>query len=56
MQYAVGHIAPDGEPVRDGGGNPVVVTIPAYQIDNLRALVQAMGDPTDRGRGPLLRP
>ena len=37
-------------------GHPVVVTIPEYQIDNLRVLVQAMGAPTDRGRGPLARP
>jgi hypothetical protein len=30
-------------------GHPVVVTIPAYQIDNLRALVQAVGGAPEPG-------
>ena len=57
VQYAIGHLAPDTvSRYAMAVGHPVVVTIPAYQIDNLRALVQAMGDPTDRGRTPLARP
>jgi hypothetical protein len=56
MQYAVGHLAPDTvSRYAMAVGHPVVVTIPAYQIDNLRALVRAMGASTDRGRGPLAR-
>ena len=57
VQYAVGHVAPDTvSRYVMAVGHPVVVTIPSYQIDNLRTLVQAMGDPSDRGRGPLARP
>ena len=57
VQYAVGHLAPDTvSRYAMAVGHPVVVTIPEYQIDNLRVLVQAMGAPTDRGRGPLARP
>ena len=37
-------------------GHPVVVTIPSYQVDNLRALVEAMGDSTEVGRKSLARP
>ena len=57
VQYAVGHLAPDTvSRYAMAVGHPVVVTIPEYQIDNLRALVRAMGTATDRGRGPLARP
>lgn len=43
-QYAVGHVAPDTvSRYVMAVGHPVVVTIPTYQIDNLRALVQAVG-------------
>jgi len=56
-QYAVGHIAPDTvSRYVMAVGRPVVVTIPTYQIDNLRDLVQAMAAPTDPGRGPVARP
>lgn len=52
VQYAVGHVAPDTvSRYVMAVGHPVVVTIPAYQIDNLRALVQAMGGPSDRPPG-----
>jgi hypothetical protein len=58
MQYAIGHIAPDTvSRYAMAVGHPAVVTIPSYQIDNLRALVKAMGgDPPDTGRKPLARP
>ena len=57
VQYAVGHLAPDTvSRYAMAVGHPVVVTIPEYQIDNLRALVRAMGASTDRGRGRLARP
>src|SRR6185295_8178261 len=49
-QYAVGHLAPDTvSRYMTMVGHPVVVTIPAYQIDNLRALVQAVGGPPAPG-------
>ena len=42
-QYAVGHVAPDTvSRYVTVVGHPVVVTIPAYQIDNLRDLVRTM--------------
>jgi hypothetical protein len=42
-QYAVGHVAPDTvSRYVTVVGHPVVVTIPAYQIDNLRELIRAM--------------
>ena len=57
MQYAIGHVAPDTvSRYAMAVGHPVVVTIPSYQVDNLRALVKAMGDSTDIGRRPLARP
>lgn len=41
-QYAVGHVAPDTvSRYVSVVGRPGVVTIPSYQIDNLRALVAA---------------
>ena len=44
MQYAVGHVAPDTvSRYVTVVGHPVVVTIPAYQIDNLRELIRTMG-------------
>lgn len=43
IQYAVGHVAPDTVSRYVAVvGRPVVVTIPAYQIDNLRDLVRSM--------------
>jgi hypothetical protein len=49
-QYAVGHVAPDtvSRYVLVVGGRKVV-TIPTYQIDNLVALIQAVGDPARPG-------
>lgn len=42
-QYAVGHVAPDtASRYVTVVGRPVVVTIPAYQIDNLRELIRTM--------------
>jgi hypothetical protein len=50
VQYAVGHLAPDTvSRYMTVVGHPVVVTIPAYQIDNLRALVQAVGGAPEPG-------
>jgi hypothetical protein len=51
-QYAVGHVAPDTAsryvlPV----GRSAVVTIPAYQVDNLLALVRTAAEPTAGGGG-----
>ena len=44
VQYAVGHLAPDTvSRYVTVVGHPVVVTIPAYQIDNLRDLIRTMG-------------
>jgi hypothetical protein len=44
VQYAVGHLAPDTvSRYVMVVGSPVVVTIANYQIDNLRALLQAVG-------------
>ena len=44
VQYAVGHVAPDTvSRYVTVVGHPVVVTIPAYQIDNLRDLIRTMG-------------
>jgi hypothetical protein len=44
VQYAVGHVAPDTvSRYVTVVGHPVVVTIPAYQIDNLRELIRATG-------------
>ncbi len=50
-QYAVGDIAPDrlSRYVR-AIGHPAVVTIPNYQIDNLLALIGAVGGQSDQGR------
>jgi len=47
-QYAVGHVAPDTvSRYVTVVGHPVVVTIPAYQIDNLRELIRTMGGPPE---------
>ena len=44
-QYAIGGIAPDtASRYVMRVGNPVVVTIPNYQIENLQALIRAAGD------------
>lgn len=52
VQYAVGHLAPDTvSRYVTVVGHPVVVTIPAYQIDNLRALVQEVGGAPGQGVG-----
>ena len=49
-QYAVGGIAPDtASRYVMRVGNPVVMTIPNYQIDNLQALVRAAADSAPRG-------
>jgi len=58
VQYAIGNVAPDTvSRYAMAVGHPVVVTIPSYQIDNLRALVKAVGgDSADVGRLPLARP
>ena len=57
VQYAIGHVAPDTvSRYAMAVGHPVVVTIPSYQIDNLRDLVKAMGDSTEVGRKSLARP
>jgi hypothetical protein len=49
VQYAVGHLAPDTvSRYVTVVGHPVVATIPAYQIDNLRDLVRALGAPAAR--------
>jgi hypothetical protein len=43
VQYAVGHVAPDTvSRYVMVVGRPVVITIPAYQIDNLLALVRGV--------------
>jgi len=49
-QYAVGHVAPDtvSRYVLVVGSRKVVA-IPSYQIDNLVALIQAVGDPARPG-------
>lgn len=50
-QYAVGHVAPDTvSRYVEVVGRPAVVTIPSYQIDNLVALIRAVGGPS--GSGP----
>jgi hypothetical protein len=59
-QYAVGDIAPDTmSRYVLVVGSSVVATIPSYQIDNLLALIQAVGGPSDReratGRPPARR-
>jgi hypothetical protein len=52
VQYAVGHLAPDTvSRYVTVVGHPVVVTIPAYQIDNLRDLVRALGAAPASGAG-----
>jgi hypothetical protein len=52
VQYAVGHLAPDTvSRYVMVVGHPVVVTIPAYQIDNLRDLVRALGAAPASGAG-----
>ena len=49
-QYAVGNVAPDTlSQYVMLVGNPVVVTIPKYQIDNLLALIQAAGERSGQG-------
>ena len=41
VQYAVGHVAPDTvSRYVHVVGNRMVATIPAFQIDNLRTLIQ----------------
>ena len=56
VQYAVGEIAPDTfSRYVQVVGRPAVVTIPNYQIDNLLALIQSLGGPSDRGRVPRAR-
>jgi Domain of unknown function (DUF4340) len=48
-QYAVGHVAPDTTSrYVTRVGTPVVMTIAAYQVDNLLALVQAAGEQAGR--------
>ena len=58
MQYAVGHVAPDTvSRYVTVVGHPVVVTIPAYQIDNLRELIRTMAAEPEpsRATGPPRR-
>jgi hypothetical protein len=55
VQYAVGHVAPDTvSRYVTAVGHPVVVTIPAYQIDNLRELIRTMAAAPEpsRATGP----
>jgi uncharacterized protein DUF4340 len=57
-QYAVGHVAPDtASRYVTVVGRPVVMTIPAYQIDNLRELIRTMGAAPEPSRaiGPAPR-
>jgi len=57
-QYAVGHVAPDtASRYVTVVGRPVVMTIPAYQIDNLRELIRTMGAAPEpsRATGPAPR-
>ena len=56
VQYAVGDVAPDTlSRYVQVVGRPAVVTIPNYQIDNLLALIQSVGGPSDRGGVPRAR-
>ena len=58
VQYAVGHVAPDTvSRYVTAVGHPVVVTIPAYQIDNLRELIRTMAAAPEpsRATGPPRR-
>jgi hypothetical protein len=56
VQYAVGDIAPDTfSRYVQVVGRPAVVTIPNYQIDNLLALIQRVGGPSERGGAPRAR-
>jgi hypothetical protein len=51
-QYAVGHVAPDTTSrYVTRVGSPMVMTIPAYQIDNLLGLIQAAGGHAGQKRG-----
>ena len=51
-QYAVGDIAPDTlSRYVLVVGSPAVATIPNYQIENLLALIVAVGGKSDQGRG-----
>ena len=55
VQYAVGHVAPDTvSRYVTAVGHPVVVTIPAYQIDNLRELIRTVAAAPEppRAAGP----
>jgi hypothetical protein len=52
-QYAIGHVAPDTvSRYVVVVGRPVVVTIAGYQVDNLLALVQAIGGGADQASTP----
>jgi hypothetical protein len=56
VQYAVGDVAPDTfSRYVQVVGSPAVVTIANYQIDNLLALIQSVGGPSDRDRAPRAR-
>jgi uncharacterized protein DUF4340 len=53
VQYAVGQVAPDTlSRYVMVVGRPTVVTIPNYQIDNLRALVHAVSGASEQASGP----
>jgi len=56
VQYAVGDVAPDTfSRYVQVVGSSAVVTIPNYQIDNLLALIQSVGGPSDQDRAPRAR-